>query len=76
MTRSKAAPFALRKYVGVPFNEGGRTLSITVVKSTKKWIKYRQFDRSICHGKVKPCVLPSGEPSFYVSIGNFNTIYP
>lgn len=75
MTRSKAAPFALRKYVGVPFNEGGRTLSVTVVKSAKKWIKYRRFNRSIGHGKVKPCVLPSGEPSFYVEIGEFNTIY-
>jgi len=76
MTKSKNAPFELGKYTGQPFAGVSSVGIVTVVKSTKKWIKFRRYDRSIGHGKVKSCVLPSGALSYYVEVGRFNTIYP
>ena len=77
MTKSKNAVFELGTHIGQPFLEGGKSIGkVTVTKSTKLWIKYRKFDRSISHGKVKRCVLPGGKASFYVEVGQFNSITP
>ena len=77
MTKSKNAVFELGPHIGQPSLGRGKSIGkVTVTKSTKLWIKYRNFDRSISHGKVKRRVLPSGKASFYVEVGQFNIITP
>jgi hypothetical protein len=72
--KSPAAPFSLRRYAGVPFGDCKSIGSVVVVRSTKKWIKYRRFDRTIAHGKVVPCIR-DGQLAHYVSVGCYNTIW-
>jgi len=72
--RSTAAPFCLGKHTGVPFKNCSSIGTVNVIRSTKKWIKYRCFDGSIGHGKVK-LGHNDGRLRYYVSVGRYNVIW-